>query len=93
MAFSRFLESDVYVFEHVGGFIQCCGCWLSTGEREGWAYDAKTPREMIEHLDKHEAAGHDVDIARVRIIGEYENLDAPIPVRQRQTFRDVGNGE
>lgn len=28
MSFARFSDSDVYIFEHVGGFIQCCGCSL-----------------------------------------------------------------
>lgn len=83
MSFSRFSDADVYVFEHVGGGIECCGCWLTAGEKYGWSYNAKTPREMLEHLDKHEAAGHDVDIARIRIKREYEDLDATIEAYEK----------
>jgi hypothetical protein len=100
MSFERFASSDVYIFEHVSGYIQCCGCWLNDGgfgisveENDGWFVNLKTPREALEHLDKHEAAGHDVGGARRRIEKEYEDLDATIPVYQRQTFRDVSNGE
>ena len=82
MSFSRFGEADVYVFEHVGGYIQCCGCSLSEGEigidDNFGMYDADTPREMLAHLDRHEEAGDDVDITRLRILKAYEDLDAPI---------------
>lgn len=80
MSFSRFgwEDSDVYVFEHVGGFIQCCGCWLEPGDKDGWFYDAKTPREMLSHLETHEIQGHNVTHARKRILEEYEDLDVTI---------------
>ena len=102
MSFSRFSEADVYVFEHVGGYIQCCGCILeedSMGvDLTFGTYDAKTPREILAHLDRHEELGHDVDIARVRITKEYEDLDAPIkPYVAKpfppENFRDISNGE
>jgi hypothetical protein len=28
MSFARFSNADVYIFEHAGGYIQCCGCSL-----------------------------------------------------------------
>jgi hypothetical protein len=80
MSFERFGSSDVYIFEHVGGFIECCGCSLAKveeGEIFGFTY-LKTPREALEHLDSHEAAGDDIGGARKRIEKEYEDLDAPI---------------
>lgn len=77
MSFSRFgWDSDVYVFEHVGGFIQCCGCQY--GEEGFGMYDAKTPREMLAHLDKHESDGDNVSYARKNILKEYEDLDVEI---------------
>lgn len=78
MSFSRFgWDSDVYVFEHVGGFIQCCGCQY--GEENFGFYEAKTPREMLAHLDKHEADGDNVKRAKENIIAEYvEDLDVEI---------------
>ena len=99
MSFSRFGEADVYVFEHVGGFIQCCGCDLLSEEGDMWGmYDAKTPREMLKHLDEHEALGDDVLVAKARIAAEYEDLDAPIePYVPKafppEGFRDIANGE
>lgn len=102
MSFERFSSSDVYIFEHAGGFIQCCGCWLhdeSLGlsieeDDDSWLVELKTPREALAHLDEHEAAGHDIGGARGRIEKEYEDLNAPIEpyvtppeVRERQRKR------
>ena len=80
MSFERFGSSDIYMYEHVGGFIECCGCSLAEvdeGEIFGFAKLA-TPREALVHLDAHEAAGDDIGGARRRIEREYEDLDAPI---------------
>lgn len=80
MSFARFSSSDIYMFEHVGGFIQCCGCSLADprdGEIFGFA-DLKTPREALAHLDLHEEAGDDIGGARRRIEKEYPNLDVEI---------------
>ncbi len=77
MSFERFSSSDVYIYEHVGGFIECCGCLFSDWDSEPFP-QLKTPREALAHLDKHEGAGHDIGGARRRIEKEYENLDALI---------------
>ena len=81
MSFERFSSSDVYIFEHVGGFIECCGCLF----RDSLPYDDSdgfpqlaTPREALEHLDYHEKAGHDIGKARNRIIETYPDLDVEI---------------
>jgi hypothetical protein len=108
MSFERFSTSDVYIFEHVGGFIQCCGCIMG----DDWDYS--TPREMLAHLNKHEDAGHDIGKARARIIEEYPDLDVSIEPYVRspeeeeriksklgaafeqhppEQFRDKANGE
>jgi hypothetical protein len=96
MSYERFSSSDIYIFEHAGGFIQCCGCWLD-GDEKNWSVDLPTPREALAHLDRHEAAGHDIGGARRRIEKEYEDLDAPIepyvPKHPPVGFRDKGNGE
>ena len=80
MSFERFLSSDVYIFEHAGGFIQCCGCNIAKpgeGEIFGFA-EMSTPRLALEHLDLHEAAGDDIGGARRRIEKEYPDLDVEI---------------
>lgn len=28
--FARFSNTDIYIFEHAAGFIQCCGCTLKS---------------------------------------------------------------
>lgn len=81
MSFERFSTSDVYVFEHVGGFIQCCGCMLAdySFDNDSEAFpELATPREALAHLDEHETAGHDIGGARNRIIKEYPDLDIEI---------------
>jgi hypothetical protein len=101
MSFERFGSSDVYIFEHVAGYIECCGCSLIKGEdKNDWFVKLSTPRAALDHLDSHEVAGDDIGGARKRIEKEYKNLDAAIepyiasekawpPTR----FRDAGNGE
>ena len=96
MSFARFSSSDIYIFEHVGGFIQCCGCSIvdpEDGEIFGFA-ELKTPREALAHLDAHEEVGDDIGGARGRIEKEYEDLDkeiepyvTPPEVRERQQAR------
>lgn len=96
MSFERFSSSDVYIFEHVGGFIECCGCLFTDWDTESFP-QLKTPRAAIAHLDIHEMAGHNIGGARVRIEKEYPNLDIEIKPYERQhppqRFRDKGNGE
>ena len=95
MSFERWASSDIYIFEHVSGYIECSGCTLVLPddlEIFGTA-TMSTPREALTHLDLHEKKGDDIGGARRRIEIEYEDLDAPIVAYQRQTFRDASNGE
>ncbi len=82
MSFERFSSSDIYIYDHVGGFIECCGCSLAKDE-DGGVFGfgftrLETPREALAHLDAHEEAGDDIGGARRRIEKGYEDLDAPI---------------
>jgi len=77
VSFARFSNSDIYMFEHVGGFIECCGCWFVDWDAEFYP-QLKTPREALTHLDSHEKAGHDIGNARNRIIDTYDDLDVEI---------------
>jgi hypothetical protein len=83
MSFARFgwYNSDVYVFEHVGGYIQCCGCALPEFNKDDEIFatvDFKTPKEALEHLEIHKEAGHNVDRAVSGITEEYPDLDVTI---------------
>lgn len=84
MSYARFGDhSDVYIYEHVGGFIECCGCLLVEPENEqeifGF-YHANTAREILSHIDEHLSKGHVVpDYCIDRIKKEHPDLDAQIP--------------
>ena len=91
MSIERFSTSDIYMFEHVGGFIECCACSLDdylgiSIEEDSPLFkfvQLKTPREALTHLDEHEAAGDDIGSARVRIEKDYPDLDINIePYKQ-----------
>lgn len=77
MSFARFSYSDVYVYEHVGGFIECCACSLKESTVD-WYAQFKTPREAIAHLKEHKKAGHDIGGAIKKIKNEYADLDTSI---------------
>ena len=55
MSYARFGAggSDVYVYADVGGYINCCGCWLHDHGFKAYSTD-----EMIAHLNEHRDAGH-----------------------------------
>lgn len=83
MSFARFSDSDIYMYEHVGGYIECCGCCLIGEGENDWFVKLNTPREALDHLDSHERAGNDIGGARRSIEREYKDLDAHLtPYRQ-----------
>jgi hypothetical protein len=82
MSYARFSsESDVYVYEHFAGFIECCGCRLTgpeEGEELGFARLA-TARAALEHLDWHVREGDAVPARTFEAIRkEHPDLDAGI---------------
>jgi hypothetical protein len=54
MSYCRFSQGDVYLFENVYGYFDCCGCKLRGMDR------FLTRRETLAHLEEHRSAGHDV---------------------------------
>lgn len=83
MSFERFFSSDVYVFEHVGGWVECCACLLDEQDDDHWGFQAPTPREMIEHLKLHDQAGFDTGDAIPNIMKGYRDLDTIIQPYER----------
>jgi hypothetical protein len=87
-------DSDVYIFEHADGFIQCCGCSITEPEDYEWVGYANlnTAREALAHLDEHVALGYKVPQRTFERIREaHGDLDAqiekyvtPLHVRERQ---------
>lgn len=56
-------KSDVYLFEHYFGYLDCCGCKLNKStnyEDIGKSSSTKSRSEMIEHLKEHIRVGHTV---------------------------------
>lgn len=98
MSYARMSDSsDVYIFSHANGFIQCCGCSITEPddyEIVGFA-NLNTAREALAHLDEHVALGHLVpQKAFDRIREEHADLDSPIKpyiipaeIRERQQAR------
>lgn len=54
MSYARFSYADVYIYMDVGGHLSCCGCWLG----DEWEFHSTSA--MIEHIQEHRKAGHDV---------------------------------
>ena len=61
MSYARFGwgGSNVYVFMHVGGHLECCMCFLDDHQDEG-SFQAGGTQAMIDHLMRHKMAGHTV---------------------------------
>jgi hypothetical protein len=49
-------ESFLYIYEHIDGGIECCGCPFGAGG----CYRAPDGPAMADHVRAHVAAGHDV---------------------------------
>lgn len=69
--------SDVYVFEHVHGYLTCCGCSITTGQDP--RFDNLV--SLFEHLDEHRSVGHvvpdsvEVDVLADRDEGAFSEWD------------------
>lgn len=56
MSYARFSpESDVCVYAHVDGGLECCACRLRGGEEN---LRFATTDELLQHLREHQQAGH-----------------------------------
>ncbi len=67
-------DSDVYVYEHVDGWFECCMCRLREANDD---HCADTPGQMVEHLLEHRRAGHAVpEYALVALVDDQRRLHA-----------------
>ena len=55
MSYARFGwdNSDVYVFMHVSGWLECCMCTLVRDHQDEISFRASDTDTMIAHLKKH----------------------------------------
>jgi hypothetical protein len=64
MAYSRFADSDIYIYSHVGGWIECQACWLNERSDEyslfSMSEEIYDDKHLIAHVGAHIKAGHDV---------------------------------
>jgi len=60
MAYARFFDSDLYLYPHVDGYIECCACWLNAPLEGGFGLSEKIydDEALHAHLALHKAAGH-----------------------------------
>ena len=63
MAYCRFSDGDVYIFPHVAGGFECCGCAL---HETSWG--CETRLEMMQHMREHKMAGHRVPYSAIERI-------------------------
>ena len=63
MAYSRFTNSDIYIYPHVSGHIECAGCFLNISPDEDTIfqstkiYDDET---LLMHIVQHAISGHNM---------------------------------
>ena len=78
MSYARFgSDSNVYVYEHVNGGIECCSCWFKAPGEMCPIF--QTSGETILHLIKHLNVGLAVpESAFVAILKEHPNTDEVI---------------
>jgi hypothetical protein len=82
MSYARMSDtSDVYVYHHYAGWIECCGCSMTEPEdyEDVGFFKAYTAREILDHLDIHVSQGDLVpERCYLRIREEYPDIDEPI---------------
>ena len=63
MAYSRFYDSDIYIYPSVFGHIECAGCFLNISPDEDTIfkstkiYDDET---LLMHIVQHRISGHNI---------------------------------
>lgn len=81
MAYCRFGfdHSDVYVYEHVGGYLTCAGC-LFDSKRE---FTTHSRMRMLDHLYEHRKAGQVVpEGAMDRLADEFRVIGDEVGVEE-----------
>lgn len=82
MSYARFSDnSDVYVFLHCNGWLECCGCLLEPSH----IFQAFKTGDMLQHLRAHQKAGHKVPMnCHYRLRREASHNNAWIKRRIKQ---------
>jgi hypothetical protein len=64
MAYSRFYDSDIYIYPSVGGWIECAACFLNEPKDEYSLFSSSksitNDDQLRDHLEEHARAGHNM---------------------------------
>ena len=64
MAYSRFTDSDIYIYPHVSGHIECQACFLNEPTDEytllSMSEYIRDDETLLMHILRHRIAGHNV---------------------------------
>ena len=63
MAYSRFYDSDIYIYPHVDGHIECAGCFLNISPDEDSIFKSECIHDdetLLMHIVRHRISGHNI---------------------------------
>ena len=63
MAYSRFYDSDIYIYPHVDGHIECAGCFLNISPDEDTIFKSEHIHDdetLLMHILQHRISGHNI---------------------------------
>jgi len=63
MAYSRFYDSDIYIYPSVGGWIECAGCFLNISPDEDTIFKSEhilDDETLLMHILQHRISGHNI---------------------------------
>ncbi len=61
MAYTRFTNSDIYMYSHIDGYIECATCWLNVEDKYS-SIQIDNDLDLARHLKAHANAGHEMPI-------------------------------
>jgi hypothetical protein len=63
MAYSRFTNSDIYIYPSVEGHIECAGCFLNISPDEHTIFQSTkiyNDETLLMHILQHKISGHNM---------------------------------
>ena len=63
MAYSRFADSDMYIYPHVDGHIECASCFLNIPKDEYMLFKSEhilDDETLLMHILQHRISGHNI---------------------------------
>jgi hypothetical protein len=64
MAYSRFTNSDIYIYPHVAGYIECSACFLNEPTDEYSLFSMSEhihdDETLLMHIVRHRISGHNI---------------------------------